>query len=53
MAVDVASPRPEFVAWRKNPSSELQQQTGQLETDAVVVRWFDPSVVPGSLRTRD
>ncbi|MGW5515378.1 DUF5753 domain-containing protein [Nocardia africana] len=53
MAVDVASPRQEFVAWRGNPSSELQQRTRQLETDAVVVRWFDPSVVPGLLQTRD
>ncbi|MDN2495970.1 hypothetical protein FHY52_04560 [Nocardia nova] len=53
MAVDMALPRPEFVAWRGNPSSELQQQTGQLETDAVVVRWFDPGVVPGVLQTRD
>jgi len=53
VAVDVASPRPEFVAWRGNPSSELQQQTGQLESDPVVVRWFDPSVVPGLLQTRD
>lgn len=53
MAVDVASPRPEFVAWRGNPSSELQQRTGRLESDAVVVRWFDPGVVPGLLQTRD
>jgi len=53
MAVDVASPRPEFVAWRGNPSSELQRRTGRLESDAVVVRWFDPGVVPGLLQTRD
>ncbi|MDR7172861.1 hypothetical protein J2W56_006627 [Nocardia kruczakiae] len=53
MAVDLASPRPEFVAWRRNPSCELQQRTGQLESGAVVVRWFDPGVVPGLLQTRD
>ncbi|MDR7171763.1 hypothetical protein J2W56_005524 [Nocardia kruczakiae] len=53
VVVDVTSSRPEFVAWRGNRSSELQQQAGQLESDAVVMRWFDPGVVPGLLQTRD
>ncbi|RBO86462.1 DUF5753 domain-containing protein [Nocardia puris] len=53
MSVNVVSPSPEFVAWRGNLSSELQQRMGQLESDATVLRWFDPALVPGLLQTRD
>ncbi|MEV0712727.1 Scr1 family TA system antitoxin-like transcriptional regulator [Nocardia aurea] len=51
-SLHVTSPVPEFVAWRRHPSSELQQHTGRFESEARVLQWFEPGLIPGLLQTR-
>ncbi|WP_216916736.1 DUF5753 domain-containing protein [Nocardia noduli] len=53
MSANVTSSVPEFIVWREQPSSDLQQRAGRFESEARVLQWFEPGVIPGLLQTRD